>query len=312
VLDVLMPAPNGLEVCRRIRGRGDRVPILMLTAHSLRSRNEATLEGAATQAPRLIRTISDQGTDIGTPAVIGTRPVTVNGTVVQFLPAPVASGTGDGFVTITERDVAVAAGEEGAYARTESYGGVKYQVHTAPLGSGSGIVRTALPVSVDNGTLNRLKTLLAALTAGGGILAAAAARLAAGEVLRPVRRLTDTVEHVTATQDLTAPIQTKGRDEIARLARSFAATMRALDESVQSQRRLVADASHEPRTPLTSITTNLELLDDGLGLDHPDAPLLVQDARILVRQIAQTHGGTVTAQPLRPGVRLRMSLPTVT
>ena len=32
VLDVAMREPNGLEVCRRLRSRGDRTPILMLTA----------------------------------------------------------------------------------------------------------------------------------------------------------------------------------------------------------------------------------------------------------------------------------------
>ncbi len=32
VLDILMPRVDGLQVCRRLRGRGDRVPILMLTA----------------------------------------------------------------------------------------------------------------------------------------------------------------------------------------------------------------------------------------------------------------------------------------
>jgi two-component system response regulator MprA len=32
VLDVLMPAPDGREVCRRLRASGDRTPVLMLTA----------------------------------------------------------------------------------------------------------------------------------------------------------------------------------------------------------------------------------------------------------------------------------------
>lgn len=34
VLDVQMPAPDGLDVCRRLRAAGDHTPVLMLTAHS--------------------------------------------------------------------------------------------------------------------------------------------------------------------------------------------------------------------------------------------------------------------------------------
>lgn len=32
VLDILMPHVNGLDVCRKLRSRGDRTPVLMLTA----------------------------------------------------------------------------------------------------------------------------------------------------------------------------------------------------------------------------------------------------------------------------------------
>jgi two-component system response regulator MprA len=47
VLDVLMPEPNGLEVCARLRERGDRTPILMLTARDLVSDRVAGLDAGA-------------------------------------------------------------------------------------------------------------------------------------------------------------------------------------------------------------------------------------------------------------------------
>src|SRR5215469_7602257 len=46
VLDVLMPEPGGLEVCRALRARGDDTPILMLTARDLVSDRVAGLDAA--------------------------------------------------------------------------------------------------------------------------------------------------------------------------------------------------------------------------------------------------------------------------
>ena len=42
VLDILMPRVNGLEVCRRLRATGNRIPVLMLTA---RDQVEDRVEG---------------------------------------------------------------------------------------------------------------------------------------------------------------------------------------------------------------------------------------------------------------------------
>ena len=47
VLDVAMPEPSGLEVCRRLRARGDRTPILMLTARALVDDRVAGLDAGA-------------------------------------------------------------------------------------------------------------------------------------------------------------------------------------------------------------------------------------------------------------------------
>jgi two-component system response regulator MprA len=47
VLDVSMPAPDGLEVCRRLRQAGDRTPVLMLTARDAVDDRVAGLDAGA-------------------------------------------------------------------------------------------------------------------------------------------------------------------------------------------------------------------------------------------------------------------------
>ena len=47
VLDVSMPEPDGLEVCRRLRGIGDRTPVLMLTARDAVDDRVAGLDAGA-------------------------------------------------------------------------------------------------------------------------------------------------------------------------------------------------------------------------------------------------------------------------
>ena len=47
VLDVVMPHPDGLEVARRLRGAGDRTPVLMLTARDAIDDRVAGLDAGA-------------------------------------------------------------------------------------------------------------------------------------------------------------------------------------------------------------------------------------------------------------------------
>jgi two-component system response regulator MprA len=53
ILDVLMPGVDGLEVCRRIRGKGNPVPVLMLTARAeIESRVSGLDAGADDYLPK--------------------------------------------------------------------------------------------------------------------------------------------------------------------------------------------------------------------------------------------------------------------
>ncbi|GAA5043468.1 HAMP domain-containing sensor histidine kinase [Nocardia callitridis] len=118
--------------------------------------------------------------------------------------------------------------------------------------------------------LDRLSWLLF-VVGGCGVITAAATGTAVGRTgLRPVVRLTAATERIARTDVLT-PIPVTGDDELARLTESFNSMLRALAESRDRQRRLVADAGHELRTPLTSLRTNMELL---IASSRPGAPSL--------------------------------------
>src|SRR5207249_4240916 len=95
--------------------------------------------------------------------------------------------------------------------------------------------------------------------------------------LAPVKRLTEATEKVTVTGDLSERIDTRGQDELSRLAASFNTMLAALEESTRAQRQLVADASHELRTPLTSLRTNIEVLASDRTLPPGERERLLKD-----------------------------------
>ena len=146
-------------------------------------------------------------------------------------------------------------------------------------------VELALPLTEVDSLLGRLKLILVLVVVGGIALAALLGRLVAGAAVQPLKHLTQTTEHVTRTQDLSGRIEPGGEDEIGRLASSFNAmldalerSMNALDASVHAQRQLVADASHELRTPVTSLRTNIELLQQqGPQMDAEEHGRLLDD-----------------------------------
>jgi two-component system sensor histidine kinase MprB len=235
---------------------------------NLRGKYDETLVQAAREAPTIAAKLKQAGT-VGQLVPFGSAQL-------QIVPDAAAGPTNE-FVGVTYHDVLVAYGKAGPYFQDEAYGGVVYRIYTMQFPGNTGaLVRVALPVSEAASTQTALGWLLVALVPIGAIAAAMVARLIAGRVLRPVGRLTETVERIRATGDLSTPIETPGQDEISRLGQAFAAMTAALDESVGAQRRLVADASHELRTPLTSLTTNLELLAE--RPDDPSAPALTAAA----------------------------------
>ncbi|HXA28403.1 MAG TPA: HAMP domain-containing sensor histidine kinase [Candidatus Angelobacter sp.] len=173
-------------------------------------------------------------------------------------------------------DLAVARGTTGLTLRDATVNGVHMRIATAPESNGIAL-QVARPLDETDSLLSTLRWVLLGIDVAGVALAVTLTWLAARPALRPVDRLIAATEHVASTHDLGRRIDVQGDGELARLARSFNEMMRALDDSERTQRQLVADASHELRTPIASLRTNLEVLGRDRRMDAAERDRLLSD-----------------------------------
>jgi signal transduction histidine kinase len=94
------------------------------------------------------------------------------------------------------------------------------------------------------------------------------ARLMAKGMTQPLRDMASAARRME-TGDYSVRVQTRSRDEVGRLAAAFNRMSGELDDLEQSRRDLVANVSHELKTPITAIRAHLENLLDGVQPPEP-------------------------------------------
>ncbi len=158
---------------------------------------------------------------------------------------------------------------------------------TSPTGSQTvetGAIQLARPLNAVSSILSDLRLVLLVVLLAGIALAAVLGRMASRRVLAPLAEVADVAQEIGETEDLTKRLHVHADDEVGQLATNFNAMLdrleasrEALDESVRAQRQLVADASHELRTPVTSLRTNIEVLLEEVELEPDDRRRLLAD-----------------------------------
>jgi signal transduction histidine kinase len=86
-----------------------------------------------------------------------------------------------------------------------------------------------------------------------------AGHIFSSKALKPVSDMVDEVEEITATNLDLRIKEGNGKDEIAELAVTFNAMLNRLEKSFDAQKEFVSNISHELRTPITAMLTELQV-----------------------------------------------------
>jgi two-component system sensor histidine kinase MprB len=224
----------------------------------------------------------EPGRKSGFPGHVQPAPFGAASGYVQFVSAygtvsvPGGQGSAPPTIALNALDRAIATRGGGGSLTDRRVNGTQLRVLTMGVGP-AGAVVIARPLTEVDKELSRLLLILVLIGAGGILLAALLGAVIARTALAPIARFTRSTETLTGSLDLSRRLDVAGRDELARLAQSFNGTLDALEQSVQAQRHLIADASHELRTPIASLRANIQLLGEAERLPPEEQESLRRD-----------------------------------
>ena len=169
-------------------------------------------------------------------------------------------------------------------------GGNPFRLYAAPIAdaggpAAGGAVLVASETTDITNTINHIGFLLALIGAAVALFAALVAAVLSRRGLRPLQRLATAAQEIERTADPSKRLPEPGvADEVAQLSGVLNRMLAALERSRENERRFLADASHELRTPVAALLGNVEFAARH-GADEEVLADLRRDADRLARLV---------------------------
>jgi len=210
---------------------------------------------------------------------------------------PLAKTANLGGATITPNP-ALSAEHDVAYRQIE-LGGRSFLVEDRFLreGANSAVIHVAEPLDTLQRTFARARQAIAIVLAATAAAVVIFSIVFASEVTTPINALSREMREISSDRLSLAASTLDGKvggsalrrrhDEIGRLAKSFNDLLARLAEAFARERQFISDASHELKTPLTSINANAQML---LRWGDRDATIRRESLETIVRESSDLAG----------------------
>ena len=214
---------------------------------------------------------------------------------------------GSAQLPVDGRVLSISAKGRGSFFRTAWIHGHHVEVLAVADPYDHYAIEVALPLDSVDSVVHGLLLTYGLLVGGGVLLAGLLGAWIGTAALAPIRRFSKQTEEVTSALDRPRRLEEKGAEELRGLAESFNRTLDALERSILAQRHLILDASHELRTPMAALRSNIQIFLEAHRLPEEERSGL-QDAIVaeldeltqLVADVLELARGSAPSEHTEP------------
>ena len=173
----------------------------------------------------------------------------------------------------------------------DPFSGIEYRILIKPVKTGNklyGYIISDIELTELNQSLVWFKRVIITLSVIGFIFATIGGWYLAKKTLRRVELIRQTAKSIASSQEFDKRVSYIGpKDELGELAETFNQMLNSLEKVYLSQKRFIADASHELRAPLTTIRGNIDILSKVKDIPRDDFNDILYDTQEEIKRMSK-------------------------